>query len=76
MAEALNRILSVSVFGHSSKQYIAELKMNSPALEDLNEQFRNVAPRLQIFSFYETRPTPFGPKNIVSNYPVSSLDWN
>ncbi|KAL8764802.1 MAG: hypothetical protein Q9209_007873 [Squamulea sp. 1 TL-2023] len=60
MAEVLNRILSVSVFGHSPKQYVAELRMNSPAIEDLNDQFRNIAPRLQIFSFYETLPTPFG----------------
>ncbi|KAL8781299.1 MAG: hypothetical protein Q9213_006074 [Squamulea squamosa] len=65
MAEVLNRILSVSVFGHSPKQYVAELRMNSPAIEDLNDQFRNIAPRLQIFSFYETLPTPFGPKNIL-----------
>ena len=67
MADVLNRILSVSIFGHTPKQYVAELRMNSPAIEDLNDQFRNIAPRLQIFSFYETLPTPFGPKNIVSH---------
>jgi hypothetical protein len=37
----LNIILSVSVFNHSPKKYISELMKNTPALEGLNEQFRN-----------------------------------
>ena len=65
LAELLNRILSVSVFNHSAKQYIAELKQNSPALQDINEQFRNIAPRLQIFSFFETQQTAVGPKTLM-----------
>ncbi len=36
----------------------------SRALEDLNDQFRHIAPKLQIISFYETLPTPIGLKNI------------
>ncbi|KAL8833153.1 MAG: hypothetical protein Q9170_004455 [Blastenia crenularia] len=65
LAELLNRILSVSVFNHSAKQYIAELKQNSPALQDINEQFRNIAPYLRIFSFFETQETSVGPKKMM-----------
>ena len=65
LAEALNRILSVSMFNHTPKQYIAELKRNSPALEDINEQFRHIAPSLKIMSFFETLQTPIGPGHIV-----------
>lgn len=38
-------------------QFIAELASGSQTLEKLDEQFRHVAPKLQIGSFYETRPT-------------------
>lgn len=65
LAELLNRILSVSVFNHSAKQYIAELRQNSPALQDINEQFRNIAPKLRIFSFFETQQTSVGPKKMM-----------
>ncbi|KAI3396558.1 hypothetical protein diail_12082 [Diaporthe ilicicola] len=41
----------------NSKQYVAELARNSLTLQKLNEQFRHVAPRLDIVSFYETMPT-------------------
>ena len=57
LAESLNRILQVS-FVTSPMQFIAELAAGSQTLQKLNEQFRHVAPRLQIVSFYETRPTP------------------
>ncbi|KAL9009873.1 MAG: hypothetical protein Q9173_005138 [Seirophora scorigena] len=65
LAELLNRILAVSLFNHSAKSYIAELKQNSPALQDINEQFRNIASRLQIFSFFETHQTAVGPKKMM-----------
>ncbi|KAL8916035.1 MAG: hypothetical protein Q9208_008736 [Pyrenodesmia sp. 3 TL-2023] len=65
LAELLNRILAVSVFNHSAKHYIAELKQNSPALQDINEQFRNIAPQMQIFSFFETHQTAVGPKKMM-----------
>ncbi|KAI4224789.1 MAG: hypothetical protein L6R40_008417 [Gallowayella cf. fulva] len=65
LAELLNRILAVSVFNHSARQYIAELRQNSPALQDINEQFRNIAPNLNIFSFYETQQTAVGPKKMM-----------
>ncbi|KAK7966411.1 uncharacterized protein PG986_000688 [Apiospora aurea] len=57
MAETLNRILQVS-FLTSPMQFIAELTGGSQTLQKLNEQFRHVAPKLRIVSFYETRPTP------------------
>ena len=37
LADALNRILTMSVFNHSAKQYIAELKQHSLILCDINE---------------------------------------
>ena len=57
LAEVLNRILQVS-FIASPMKFIAELASGSQTLQKLNEQFRHVAPRLKIVSFYETRPTP------------------
>ncbi|MCJ1434911.1 hypothetical protein MMC27_004281 [Xylographa pallens] len=59
LAEILNKILSVSI-ALSPKQYITELNKNSPALEEINEQFRHIAPKIQIVSFYETLETPLG----------------
>lgn len=67
LAEALNRILQVS-FVTNPTQFIAELVVGSQTLQKLNEQFRHVAPKLQIVSFYETRPTTiFKKSQIVSN---------
>jgi hypothetical protein len=74
LAEILNRILTVSVFNHSPKQYIAELKNNSPTLEEINEQFRNIAPKLQIVSFFETKPTAIGPKKMVRLFALNTYD--
>jgi indole-3-glycerol phosphate synthase len=70
LADVLNRILTASVFNHSPKQYIAELKSNSPTLHEINEQFRHVASTLQIVSFFETMPTVIGPKKMVSLFTV------
>ncbi|KAG8168795.1 hypothetical protein KVR01_001544 [Diaporthe batatas] len=55
LAQTLNRILdSIRI---NSKQYVAELSRNSLTLQKLNEQFRHIAPLLDIVSFYETMPT-------------------
>lgn len=62
LAEKLNRILQSSVITNS-KQYISDLAKNSFTLQKLNEQFRHIAPRLDIVSFYETQPTSIGLKN-------------
>jgi pimeloyl-ACP methyl ester carboxylesterase len=66
LATVLNRILTVSIFMQSPKQYITELQKSSPTIENLNEGFANHAAELQIFSFYETLETPVGPvKNML-----------
>lgn len=62
LAETLNRILQ-SAFVTNSKQYISELAKNSFTLQKLNEQFRHIAPKLDIVSFYETQPTSIGLRN-------------
>lgn len=62
LAEKLNRILQTTLITNS-KQYISDLAKNSFTLQKLNEQFRHVAPRLDIVSFYETQPTSIGLKN-------------
>ena len=62
LAELLDRILRSTIF-NSSKQYLAELSKGSHTLQRLNEQFRHIAPRLDIFSFYESQPTSIGLKN-------------
>ncbi|KAI2784618.1 hypothetical protein F4815DRAFT_453629 [Daldinia loculata] len=56
LAETLNRILQTTIITNS-KPYISDLVNNSFTLQRLNEQFRHIAPRLDIVSFYETQPT-------------------
>jgi hypothetical protein len=63
LATILNWILT-STFLSNAKQYISDLNQNSVALQKLNEQFRHIAPKLDIVSFYETRPTPIGLKSV------------
>ena len=62
LAQTLNRILQ-STMVTNSKQYVAEMAKNSVTLQKLNEQFRHIAPKLDIVSFYETLPTPIGLRN-------------
>ena len=59
LAETLNRILQAS-FISAPKQFIGDLTRNSFTLQKLNDQFRHVAPKLDIVSFYETQMTPIG----------------
>lgn len=63
LAEILNRVLTISF--QSTKNFITDLNRNSPALEEINEQFRHIAPKLSIVSFYETLATTVGPKKIM-----------
>lgn len=65
LADALNKILKSSVFGHSPKDYVAELARRSPTIDELNETFRHHASKVQIFSFYETRTTSIGPMSTI-----------
>ena len=62
LAELLDRILR-STLVTNSKQYISELGKNSFTLQKLNEQFRHIAPKLDIVSFYETQSTSIGLKS-------------
>ncbi|KAG6988859.1 hypothetical protein G7Y79_00069g096510 [Physcia stellaris] len=63
LAEVLKRLLKISL--QPSREFIADLEKGSHTLEDLNEQFRHVAPKLSIWSFYETLATPVGPMNVM-----------
>lgn len=67
LAELLNRMLFVSF--QSTKDFIVDLSKSSATLEEINEQFRHVAQKLSIFSFYETLPTYVGPKRLVCSSP-------
>ena len=63
LAEVLNRLLTVLF--QPSQNFIADLNKSSPALEEINEQFRHIAPKLSIWSFYETLATPLGPMKLI-----------
>ncbi|KAI1324505.1 hypothetical protein F5Y16DRAFT_402357 [Xylariaceae sp. FL0255] len=63
LAETLNRVLAASF--QSSKNFLSDLNKSSTAIEELNEQFRHMAPRLTIWSFYETLATAIGPRKIM-----------
>jgi WD40 repeat protein len=63
LAETLNRIVSATF--QSSKSFIADLQKSSGLIEELNEQFRHLAPGLSIWSFYETLATQIGPKKVM-----------
>ncbi|KAK7212757.1 hypothetical protein V2G26_019935 [Clonostachys chloroleuca] len=63
LAETLSHILSATF--QSSKSFISDLNKGSFAIEDINEQFRHFAPRLSIWSFYETLATSIGPSKIM-----------
>ena len=73
LAEVLNRILAACIFAFSPKQYIAELGINSPTLQEINEQFRTLAPSVSIISFFETLKTPIGPSQVMVCHKDSSI---
>ncbi|EXJ55027.1 uncharacterized protein A1O5_12766 [Cladophialophora psammophila CBS 110553] len=62
LAHVLNLILKLLL--QHEKSYIKDLESNSPAIEDINEQFRHFAPNLSVISFYEERYT------LVAHQPV------
>lgn len=74
LSNILNGLLSVSLAGHTSKQYISDLNKNSAMIEDVNENFRNIAPQLQIFSFYETLETSVAFRSLVCLYPTTAYN--
>ncbi|KAI1738139.1 hypothetical protein F4680DRAFT_459999 [Xylaria scruposa] len=63
LAKILNRVLAASF--QSAKHFISDLSKSSSAIEELNEEFRHVAPNLSIWSFYETLATSIGPWKIM-----------
>ena len=66
-ADMLNNILK-AIPHSSAKQYVTDIAQNSGALQEINEQFRNICGNLDLISFYETQRTNMGPgfKRIVS----------
>jgi hypothetical protein len=44
-----------------NRPFLADLYEDSPAIQAINEEFRHHAHKLQLYSYYETRPTSFGP---------------
>ncbi|KAI0122935.1 hypothetical protein BJ170DRAFT_118323 [Xylariales sp. AK1849] len=63
LAGILNKFLRVTF--QSTKKYVSDLQRNSSGIEDINDQFRHHAPRLQIVSFFETLPSHFGMTKII-----------
>jgi len=57
LAETLNKMLSLSPFSQTPKHYITELGRNSITIQDINKQFKNLAHKLKIASFFETQAT-------------------
>ena len=55
-ADMLNNMLK-ALPNNSAKQYVADIAHGSSALQEINEQFRNVCSSLQLISFYETQKT-------------------
>ncbi|MCJ1396007.1 hypothetical protein MMC18_008893 [Xylographa bjoerkii] len=73
LAVVLNRILAASFLGHNSKPYIAELVKSSSTIEALNEDFRCIAPKLDLFCFYETLQTTVALKSMMVLEKESSI---
>lgn len=73
LADVLNKILSACIFNFSPKEYISELRINSPTLQEINEQFRNLAPNVSMVSFFETLKTAIGPSQVMVLQKDSSI---
>ncbi|KAL8944383.1 MAG: hypothetical protein Q9211_000617 [Gyalolechia sp. 1 TL-2023] len=57
-AQFLKRILQASHSG--SHLYLDDLQKDSPAIQEINDEFRHCAGNLQLYSFFETKPMNFG----------------
>ena len=64
-AKVLNNILSTAPLGAPPKAYVADLTTQSPALQDINEQFRTACEGLALISFFETLKTSIGVTKIL-----------
>lgn len=58
-AQLLSNLLKITV-SHGSKSYVDNLVPNSDAIQVINDEFRNVYGGIQLWSFFETRPTSIG----------------
>ncbi|KAJ3545667.1 hypothetical protein NM208_g2401 [Fusarium decemcellulare] len=63
LADILNNFLWVTF--KSPKKYIKDLQRGSSGIEDINDQFRHLATRLKIVSFFETIPSSVGPTKMI-----------
>jgi pimeloyl-ACP methyl ester carboxylesterase len=57
-AHVINSVLRLS-FAHAPRQYIEDLERNSATLQSINEDFRHLADKLELYSFFETMKTAF-----------------
>lgn len=58
-AQLLNNILKASG-ALSARQYVTDLEKNSATTQTINDEFRNYADELMLWSFYETTKTSLG----------------
>lgn len=70
LATTLSNVLKLAV-GHGSKAYVDNLYPNSEAIQTINDQFRHVYQGKQLYSFFETVPTPLG---LIVERPSGVLD--
>src|SRR5262245_45531193 len=58
MAERLDKILRAGAVSVETHKYLGELKRESPATQEINEDFSFIAKNYKRYSCYETRPVP------------------
>jgi hypothetical protein len=55
-AERLDKILRSALTPMAHKEYVKELRKESFSIEQINNDFRYIAEKYQLYSFYETQP--------------------
>ena len=60
MAKSLDNILAVSIQNYSQDAYRSEIWDGSEKIKALNWEFKHIAPRLDVLSYYETMQTSTG----------------
>jgi WD40 repeat protein len=56
LAQTLNRILNMTL---GSRPFVQDLSPDSPVIESINEEFPRYCGHLQLFSFFENKPTNY-----------------
>ena len=59
-AKMLNSLVSLLGRGGSGRAYLKDLTVNSALLQMLNDDFRHLATRINLFSFWEQKKTRVG----------------